>query len=58
MSWKSVAGQSYQIQSASEATSTDWANITGTLTATEGAMSQTVQTSGASQQFYRVVLLE
>jgi uncharacterized repeat protein (TIGR03803 family) len=57
ISWKSVAGQTYRIQNASEPTSTNWTSITGTLTATDGVMSRTVQTSGASQQFYRVVLL-
>jgi uncharacterized repeat protein (TIGR03803 family) len=57
LSWKSVAGQSYQVQSASDLSASNWANVTAVMTATDGVTSTTLQIGSAAQQFYRVVLL-
>jgi len=57
LSWKSVAGQSYQVQSESDVSVSNWANLTDVITATNGVTSTTLGIGSAAQQFYRVVLL-
>jgi len=57
LTWKSVAGQNYQVQSISDLSASNWASVTGVMTATNGVTSTTFGIGAAAQQFYRVVLL-
>jgi hypothetical protein len=56
LTWYSVAGQTYRVQSKSALTNAAWNNVAGDVTATAALASKTVLTGGATQLFYRVVI--
>ncbi len=54
--WSAVAGQKYQVQYVSELASTNWLNLGGAITATNGSITSSDSLGAASQRFYRVIL--
>jgi uncharacterized repeat protein (TIGR03803 family) len=58
LSWNSVAGQYYQLQSTSDLNTITWTNIGGSIIATNGRTSASVSIGENAQSFYRVVLLQ
>lgn len=56
LTWYSVAGLTYRVQSKSALTNAAWNNVAGDVTATTALASKSVSLSGATQQFFRVVI--
>jgi len=56
--WKSVASQTYQLQYTTDLTSTNWTDLGGINTATNGTILATDIIGSDTQRFYRVVLLQ
>ncbi len=54
--WSAVAGQMYQLQSISDLTKTNWSNLGGFITATNGTMTGSDVVAPGSH-FYRIQLL-
>jgi uncharacterized repeat protein (TIGR03803 family) len=56
--WNASPGQMYQVQSATNLASGDWTDVAGVITATNVSSSATYPIGAATQQFYRVLLLQ
>jgi uncharacterized repeat protein (TIGR03803 family) len=56
--WSAVASRTYQLQYTTDLTSTNWTDLGGIITATNGIMSTTDVINSDTQRFYRVVLLQ
>jgi uncharacterized repeat protein (TIGR03803 family) len=56
--WNSVATESYQLQYTTNLTCTNWTDLGGICTATNGIMSATDVIGSDPQRFYRVVLVQ
>ncbi len=56
-SWSAVAGQSYQVQYATDLTPENWTNLGAVLTATNGSVAFTDNIGPDPQRFYRVFVL-
>lgn len=56
VTWSSVAGAIYGLQSNTDLTGTNWVNVGSSLTATGSTTSQTNFIGNVPQQFYRVLL--
>ena len=54
--WSAVAGQSYQLQYSTNLTQTNWTDLGGAITATNGTMTASDSPGSGPQKFYRVVL--
>ena len=57
VTWSTVTGGSYQLQSSSSLSSNAWANLGSVLTASGSTLSATNPIASGSPRFYRVVLL-
>ena len=57
VTWSSVTGSTYGLQSSTNLTGTNWSNILPTVTATGPTTSQTNAVGNLPQQFYRVTLV-
>jgi uncharacterized repeat protein (TIGR03803 family) len=55
--WTAVAGQAYQVQSATDLASGNWTNLGGVFTASNTTLSASFTIGSDAQQFYRVLLL-
>lgn len=56
LTWYSVAGVSYRVQSKSALTDLIWNNVTGDVVATDALASKTISMTGNTQKFFRVVI--
>lgn len=56
LTWNSVAGQTYQVQSATNPSQTNWTNLGGSITATNGTLSASDSNVSGLTKFYRVVI--
>ena len=56
LSWSAIAGRTYQVQSASNLSDANWANVSDQVTAT-GAIAGTSDPIADTARFYRVVML-
>lgn len=56
-SWTAVIGLPYQVQTTASIAATNWNNLGGISTATNGTMTATDPVGPEAQRFYRVVLL-
>ncbi len=54
--WSAVAGQTYQLQYSTNLVQTNWIDLDGAITATNGAMAASDSVGSGPQRFYRVVL--
>jgi uncharacterized repeat protein (TIGR03803 family) len=55
--WTAVAGQSYEVQYTTDLAGTNWLNLSGRFTATDGTLSFSDSIGTDEQRFYRVTLL-
>jgi uncharacterized repeat protein (TIGR03803 family) len=53
--WNAVAGQTYQVQYSTDPALTNWTNLGGSFTATNGVVSTSDRTDADSHRLYRVV---
>jgi len=58
LTWSTVTSHTYQLQFATDLTSTNWSNLKDIITATNGTMSATDVLGSDPQRFYRVLLLQ
>jgi len=58
MTWSTVAGQKYQVQSIANANQTNWSDRGQALIAPGDSLTATNSTASASRQFYRIVLIQ
>src|SRR6185295_625794 len=56
LSWSSIAGRTYQVQSASNLSDANWANVSEQVTAST-SIAGTSDLSADTTRFYRVVML-
>ena len=56
LTFPTLAGKRYQVQSASSLSSPSWQNVGAALPGTGGNVSTTYEASGTSQKFYRVLV--
>jgi hypothetical protein len=56
--WNAVSNQTYQIQTATNLTQTDWTTLGGAITATNSTSTISEPIGINAQQFYRVVVLQ
>ena len=54
LTWPSVVGHNYQVQSRDSISTGDWSNLGGVITATSTTSSFTNSISGSDTRFYRV----
>jgi hypothetical protein len=57
LTWSTVSGLVYQVQSTASMTPTSWSNLGGTLTASGSTLSASDTIGTATQRFYRVHLV-
>jgi hypothetical protein len=57
LSWKSLAGLTYQVQYSTSLTGTNWIGLTNGIPGIHGATSFKDTSASGSRRFYRVVLL-
>jgi YD repeat-containing protein len=57
LTWTTIPGRMYQLQSAQALTSTNWSNLGGILAATNDTLFSSDIINSTPQRFYRVVLL-
>lgn len=56
VTWYSVAGTTYRVQSKSALSDTTWSNVNGDVPATDALATKTISMAGNTQQFFRVVI--
>ena len=56
LTWYSVAGLTYRVQSKPALTNAAWSNVAGDVTALGALSSKSILLNGATQQFFRVVI--
>lgn len=56
LTWFSIAGTTYRVQTKSSLAEATWTNVAGDVTATGSLSSKTISISGASQKFFRVII--
>ena len=56
LTWYSVAGLTYRVQSKSAFSDPTWIDVAGDVTATDALASKTISMSGTAQKFLRVVI--
>ncbi len=56
LSWNAVSNTSYQIQSTTNLTGSNWINVGSPILATNNVVSVSLPTGGAPGQFYRIVI--
>jgi len=57
LTWSSLRGRGYQLQSKTDLTQTTWTDSGGPRTATSATMTASPTLGSGPQQFYQVVLL-
>jgi hypothetical protein len=56
VTWYSVAGITYRLQSKSALGDSTWSDVTGDVTASDALASKTVSIPGSAQKFFRVAI--
>jgi len=56
VTWYSVAGITYRVQSKSSLSDLAWIDVAGDVTATDALASKTISMAGGAQRFFRVVI--
>jgi len=57
LTWSSILGRNYQLQSSGDLSAGNWSNLGPSVTATNALTSASDSSSTSSQRFYRVILL-